>query len=86
MRDNGDSRDFNTTNSRITRVAKRTWAVGALVGTVSWAVDVAMGTLVSGAVPFDVALKGAAVAFVAFVVGTGLVLRIPNAGGFVVMR
>ena len=45
-----------------------------------------MGTLVSGAVPFDVALEGAAMAFIAFVVGTGLVLRVPDAGGLVVVR
>ena len=52
----------------------------------SGAVDVAVGTLVSGTIPFDVALEGAAVAFVAFVVGTGLVLRVPDAGGLVVVR
>ena len=52
----------------------------------SGAVDVAMGTLVSGAVPFDVALEGAAVAFVSFVMGAGLVFGIPDSGDFVVMR
>ena len=59
--------------------------VGAFVGTVSWAVDVAVGTFVRGAVPFDMALEGAAMAFVAFVVGAGLVFRIPDTGDFVVV-
>ena len=44
-----------------------------------------MGTFISGAVPFDMTLEGAAVAFVAFVVGAGLMFRIPDAGNFVVM-
>ena len=59
--------------------------VGAFIGTMPWTVDVAVGTLVGGTIPFDVALEGAAVAFVAFVVGSGLVFRIPNAGDLVVM-
>ena len=82
---NGDSRDFNTTNSRITRVAKRTWAVGALVGTMSGAIGVAVGTLIGGTVPFDVTLEGAAVAFIAFVMGAELVFGIPDSGDFVVV-
>ena len=45
-----------------------------------------MGALIGGAVPFDVALEGAAVAFIALIVGTGLVLRVPDAGDFVVVR
>ena len=45
-----------------------------------------MGTLVGGTVPFDVALEGAAVAFVAFVVGARLMFGIPDSGGFVVVR
>ena len=73
------------TNLRITRVAKRAWVVGTFFGAVSWAVCVAMGALVGGAVLFNMALEGAAMAFVSFVVGSGLVLGIPNSGDFVVM-
>ena len=59
--------------------------VGTFVRTVSWTVGMAMGALVGGAIPFDVALKGAAMAFIAFVVGTGSVFGIPDAGGLVVV-
>ena len=83
---NWDSRDFNTTNSRIMRVTKRAWVVGTFFGTMSWGVCVAMGALVRGTIPFDVALEGAAMAFVSFVMGMGLVLGVPNACDFVVVQ
>ena len=45
----------------------------------------AMGALVRGAVPFNMALEGTSVALVSLVVRTGLVFGIPNTGVFVVM-
>ena len=57
------------------RVAKRTWVVRTFLGLMSWGGSVA--------VPFDMALEGASMAFISFVMCTRAMLGVPNTHDFI---